>query len=173
MLTSCLEKLRLDIPCTCGDFRALWNLFFLFFLPSSKGEFILCFSPSIFSCPCISVYHPSPLALSLLPLYLCLPLFSPCSWSLGRPGCSYFGLTKTLPPEFVLWIPVAERFQEDLVLPSTGTGATIPQRCTGLGLLPQRDGLLNAWQLLLLILFARTRAGYFFHSSHPSQPGMA
>lgn len=110
LLTSCLEKLRLDIPCTCGDFRALWNLFFLFFLPSSKGEFILCFSPSYF--------------FFFLPLYLCLSPFSPWSWSLGRPGCSYFELTKAVPLEFVLWVPVVERFQEDPGLPSTGTGAT-------------------------------------------------
>ncbi|KAI5175088.1 Structure-Specific Endonuclease Subunit Slx4 [Manis pentadactyla] len=32
LLTSCLEKLRLDIPCTCGDYRALWKFFF--FSPS-------------------------------------------------------------------------------------------------------------------------------------------
>lgn len=87
MLTSCLEKLRLDIPCTCGDYRALWKFFFLFFPSPPLFESRIHSWPLSFFFPFISAF-----------LSFFLPLcFSGEPWlfmvhfhadSLGRCGCS-------------------------------------------------------------------------------------
>lgn len=144
MLTSCLEKLRLDILCTGGDLEGTMESFLsVFFLPSSKVDLILCLCP------------PPPVSLSPV---------SPWSWSLGRPGCSYFQLTETFSLRFVLWGPQAERvsFRKIQVQPGNSISSL------GLRLLPQRD-LPSAWQLPLrnyIHPFRLDKGRLRFHSAH-------